>query len=82
MRDRLTNKPRGFGFITFKDQEAADNACNDTHTLDGRTVGAAAAATTAATSAAAQRHSSMYSAGIIGVSLTSQLLTRCACAAD
>uniref|UniRef100_A0A383VZF2 RRM domain-containing protein n=1 Tax=Tetradesmus obliquus TaxID=3088 RepID=A0A383VZF2_TETOB len=40
MRDRLTNKPRGFGFITFKDQEAADNACNDTHTLDGRTIDA------------------------------------------
>jgi hypothetical protein len=48
MRDRLTNKPRGFGFITFKEQEAADNACNDTHTLDGRTVGAAAAAATEA----------------------------------
>jgi hypothetical protein len=47
MRDRLTNKPRGFGFITFKDQEAADNACNDTHTLDGRTVSAAAATSVA-----------------------------------
>lgn len=38
MRDRITNKPRGFGFITFKEQEAADRACSDTHTLDGRTV--------------------------------------------
>eukprot|EP00878_Enallax_costatus_P017996 GHUV01018922.1.p1 GENE.GHUV01018922.1~~GHUV01018922.1.p1 ORF type:complete len:230 (+),score=48.72 GHUV01018922.1:339-1028(+) len=40
MRDRITNKPRGFGFITFKDQEAADAACSDTHTLDGRTIDA------------------------------------------
>lgn len=38
MRDRITNKPRGFGFITFTEQEAADAACSDTHTLDGRTV--------------------------------------------
>jgi RNA recognition motif-containing protein len=41
MRDRVTGKPRGFGFITFIADDAAKLACSDTHTLDGRTVGAA-----------------------------------------
>jgi hypothetical protein len=40
MRDRVTGKPRGFGFITFADEDAARRACEDTHVLDGRTVGA------------------------------------------
>lgn len=38
MRDRVTGKPRGFGFITFDTEEAAQRACEDDHTLDGRTV--------------------------------------------
>eukprot|EP00877_Chromochloris_zofingiensis_P001906 jgi/Chrzof1/11716/Cz06g06190.t1 len=40
MRDRITNKPRGFGFITFQDEESARRACQDEHTLDGRTIDA------------------------------------------
>jgi hypothetical protein len=38
MRDRITGKPRGFGFITFEAEAAAKRACEDTHHLDGRTV--------------------------------------------
>jgi RNA recognition motif-containing protein len=38
MKDRITEKPRGFGFVTFKEQEAADRAFLDEHVLDGRTV--------------------------------------------
>jgi hypothetical protein len=38
MKDRVTDKPRGFGFVTFKEQEAADRAFQDVHVLDGRTV--------------------------------------------
>ena len=38
MRDRVTGKPRGFGFVTFEDDDAAHRACADAHTLDGRTV--------------------------------------------
>ena len=39
MIDRLTGKPRGFGFLTFVDEDAAERACIDTHILDGRQVG-------------------------------------------
>lgn len=38
MRDRVTQKPRGFGFVTFKEQEAAATACKMAHSIDGRTV--------------------------------------------
>lgn len=38
MKDRVTQKPRGFGFVTFKEQEAADRAFQEEHVLDGRTV--------------------------------------------
>ncbi|GBF90957.1 heterogeneous nuclear ribonucleoprotein-like [Raphidocelis subcapitata] len=40
MRDRITGKPRGFGFITFDSEAAARRACGDTHALDGRTIDA------------------------------------------
>ena len=39
MRDTVTKKPRGFGFITFTDPETADAVCNEQHHLDGRQVG-------------------------------------------
>jgi hypothetical protein len=39
MRDRITSKPRGFGFISFADEPAAIRAMQDSHVIDGRTVG-------------------------------------------
>lgn len=48
MKDRVTEKPRGFGFVTFKEQEAADRAFQDEHVLDGRTVRPPAHRSTAA----------------------------------
>ena len=38
-RDKYTSRPRGFGFLTLTDEEAATQICQDTHTLDGRQVG-------------------------------------------
>lgn len=40
MRDRNTKMPRGFGFITFKDEASAAAACKETHTIDGKTIDA------------------------------------------
>lgn len=41
MRDRVTDKPRGFGFVTFVDEAAADEVCSEKHELQGRQVGLA-----------------------------------------
>ena len=38
MRDRISGQPRGFGFVTFKEQESAATACKAAHYIDGRTV--------------------------------------------
>jgi RNA-binding protein Musashi len=38
MRDRVTGKPRGFGFITFAAEAAAAAACQDVHVIDARAV--------------------------------------------
>ncbi|GLI59205.1 hypothetical protein VaNZ11_001041 [Volvox africanus] len=40
MRDRQTRRPRGFGFITFMDPAAAQAACAESHTIDGRQIDA------------------------------------------
>lgn len=38
MRDRHTGHPRGFGFVTFADDDAAASAASRRHDLDGRQV--------------------------------------------
>ncbi|RWW22459.1 hypothetical protein GW17_00013344 [Ensete ventricosum] len=38
MKDRITNKPRGFGFITYKDASVVDKVIDDTHVFSGKTV--------------------------------------------
>ncbi|CAN8063697.1 unnamed protein product [Agarophyton chilense] len=38
MRDRHTGHPRGFGFVTFADEDAAAAAASRRHDLDGRQV--------------------------------------------
>ncbi|GAX80416.1 hypothetical protein CEUSTIGMA_g7855.t1 [Chlamydomonas eustigma] len=40
MRERATGQHRGFGFVTFKDSDAAASACKETHSIDGRTIDA------------------------------------------
>ena len=38
MRDKYTSRPRGFGFLTLRDEDAAARICEETHVLDGRQV--------------------------------------------
>lgn len=38
MKDRFTNQPRGFGFVTFSDASVVDRVLAETHTLDNKTV--------------------------------------------
>lgn len=38
MRDKITGKPRGFGFVVFADPSVLDRVLQDTHVIDGRTV--------------------------------------------
>ncbi|XP_021888538.1 heterogeneous nuclear ribonucleoprotein 1-like, partial [Carica papaya] len=38
MRDKITGRPRGFGFLVFSDPSILDRVLQDSHTIDGRTV--------------------------------------------
>nr|GLL41198.1 heterogeneous nuclear ribonucleoprotein 1-like [Ipomoea trifida] len=38
MRDKISGKPRGFGFVVFADPSVLDTVLQDRHTIDGRTV--------------------------------------------
>lgn len=38
MRDKLTGRPRGFGFVVFSDPSVLDTVLLDKHNIDGRTV--------------------------------------------
>jgi len=38
MKDKHTQKPRGFGFVTFADPSVIDKVLEDDHVIDGRTV--------------------------------------------
>ena len=38
MRDRVTGRARGFGFVVFADPSVAERVIMDKHIIDGRTV--------------------------------------------
>jgi RNA recognition motif-containing protein len=38
MVDKVTRKPRGFGFVTFADPSVIDKVFEDEHVIDGRSV--------------------------------------------
>ncbi|CDO99280.1 unnamed protein product [Coffea canephora] len=38
MRDKVSGKPRGFGFVVFADPNILDGVLQDRHVIDGRTV--------------------------------------------
>ncbi|KAH0451541.1 hypothetical protein IEQ34_018840 [Dendrobium chrysotoxum] len=38
MRDKISGKPRGFGFVVFADPSIVDRVLQDAHNIDGRTV--------------------------------------------
>lgn len=38
MRDKISGRPRGFGFVVFADPSVLDRVLQEKHTIDGRTV--------------------------------------------
>ncbi|XP_071716274.1 heterogeneous nuclear ribonucleoprotein 1-like [Rutidosis leptorrhynchoides] len=38
MRDKITGRPRGFGFVVFSDPSVIDSVLQDRHNIDGRNV--------------------------------------------
>lgn len=38
MRDKMTGRPRGFGFVVFADPSILDRVLQDKHNIDGRVV--------------------------------------------
>lgn len=40
MKDRVSEKPRGFGFVTYVDEAVADKVCEKKHELQGRQIDA------------------------------------------
>lgn len=38
MKDRITGRARGFGFVVFADPAVAQRVVKEKHTIDGRTV--------------------------------------------
>lgn len=38
MRDKVSGRPRGFGFVVFADPSILDRVLQDKHLIDGRTV--------------------------------------------
>ena len=38
MTNKLSGRPRGFGFVTFADSAVADEVLAQEHTIDGRVV--------------------------------------------
>lgn len=38
MKDRMTGRPRGFGFITYADPSVVDKVIEDEHVINGKPV--------------------------------------------
>lgn len=38
MKDKITGKPRGFGFVVFADPSVLDTVLQEKHVIDGRMV--------------------------------------------
>ncbi|CAI7904763.1 unnamed protein product [Closterium sp. NIES-53] len=66
MKDRVTGRPRGFGFVTFEDPSACDKVVEDQHVIGGRAVEAKKSVPQNASAGRGPRTKKIFVGGLAG----------------